>query len=229
MNRILCKKAGETVPQFIARLPPSQTSSEVCKWIGVDLASDGDWEPESVGPTVHAEFAKFCSPERMAVDGDRKKKLVTMEALSKAVFERHGAVQGKWNCFVDRADVNELWAQALEFLYEGRFEERIQVSPADAVSSTHCIAIHTADYTDMKKQEQIIRAARKLGIHDTMVLKPLAATALGLYPEVPPWGERGTSLLASPREQTTIISASEHSKRIHISSAMAEARISDAL
>ena len=216
---VLCKRAKETLPQFIARLPPSRTAGADigCDWIGVDttLEMEGSegWKPFSVGSTVEAEFAKYCSRERMAADDDRQKKLITMTGLSKAVFEGNGAVEGRWLVNVERDQVDTIWEAVCEALYDDRLGDKAQVTPAHANSDMHCIAIHTSDYSDLKRQEKIVKVIRSINIDEKLLLKPCAATALGLYPGEAPWGDRATTLYACLEHQSTILQLEEYTKR----------------
>eukprot|EP01064_Diplonema_japonicum_P018389 TRINITY_DN2707_c0_g3_i5.p1 TRINITY_DN2707_c0_g3~~TRINITY_DN2707_c0_g3_i5.p1 ORF type:complete len:249 (+),score=62.33 TRINITY_DN2707_c0_g3_i5:66-749(+) len=210
--RILCKRIGETLPQFLERLSPVKTTVDSCEWIGVDKGGE-EWEAGEASKKVVEEFKKYCSPERMDEDDERTKKLITIEGLSHAVFEKHGAAEGKWFGFVDRDDMEAVWGALCTALYDDLLEDRIQATPADPATSQHAIAVLTTDYTDRPLQERIVKAIRQAGVTSSLHLKPLAATHLALYPNTYPWGNRATTLFFVSERQHHILGAAERSKR----------------
>eukprot|EP01063_Lacrimia_lanifica_P019858 TRINITY_DN27264_c0_g1_i1.p1 TRINITY_DN27264_c0_g1~~TRINITY_DN27264_c0_g1_i1.p1 ORF type:complete len:230 (+),score=80.44 TRINITY_DN27264_c0_g1_i1:90-779(+) len=229
MRRVICKSIGETVPQFVARLPPSGTTVDACDWIGVDKTREGEWVEEDIGFTVRDTFTKFCSADRMAEDDERVEKQITMESLCRRVFERHGAVQAKWVFQIDRCDVDQLWGELCENLYDDWFEDRIQVSAADPANAQHAVAVHTSDFSNMKQQEKLVRSIRNAGVEERLMLKPVAATQLQLYPDEPPWNSRATSLYVVLPQQVTILPYKTFRKRRNVRSEMAGTRLSEAL
>ncbi|KAJ9466478.1 hypothetical protein DIPPA_25822 [Diplonema papillatum] len=165
----------------------------------------------------------------MAEDNDRKEKRITMATLSKTVFEKFGAVQGKWCFQIDRDEVDHVWESMCHSLYNDFFEDRLQVSAAMPQQSKHCIAVLTNDYTDFKHQERMVKAVRSTGVQAKLFLKPTAASVLQLYPQRYPWNDRATSLYVVPEHQPTILHWAEFSKRNNISQSWKSTRLSEAL
>ena len=213
LKSVITKSASETLPQFLARVPPSSTTSDAGSWIGVSKSSMWEEEEYHCGESVKQSFSMFCSAVRMAEDNERQEKKITMQTLSKSVFEKQGAVGGKWLFNIDREEVDDTWENICRSLFDDIFEDRAQVTTADPLSFQHCIALSTTDYTDTRLQERFVKGIRSAGVSGMLRLKPLAASSLELYPGTYPWSERSTSLFYVLDEQTSILTLPEYSKR----------------
>eukprot|EP01059_Diplonema_ambulator_P013187 TRINITY_DN23706_c1_g2_i1.p1 TRINITY_DN23706_c1_g2~~TRINITY_DN23706_c1_g2_i1.p1 ORF type:complete len:185 (+),score=33.79 TRINITY_DN23706_c1_g2_i1:65-556(+) len=149
----------------------------------------------------------------MKEDDDRAVKAIGIEGLSKHVFEKYGEVEGKWCGFVDRDDVEEVWASLCNALYDDLLEERLLVAPSNPSTTQHVLCVITSNYTDRPLQDRLIKTIRSTGITSPLHLKPSLATALNLYPGIAPWGHRATSLFYVAENSHHILTAGERSKR----------------
>eukprot|EP01064_Diplonema_japonicum_P023239 TRINITY_DN33681_c0_g1_i1.p1 TRINITY_DN33681_c0_g1~~TRINITY_DN33681_c0_g1_i1.p1 ORF type:complete len:239 (+),score=50.62 TRINITY_DN33681_c0_g1_i1:49-765(+) len=196
------KKSGESVLEFVTRLPPSRTSNTVTPWICAHYQHEM-WEPPPVHPKLEQEFNKKVPVELLQRDAAREVHQVDMAAIT-PLFTKHNYTLGKWILMAERDEVDDLWERVCVALYTTGLGCGVaKVSPATPESDVHVIAIYSLDFTrtwDVKRVARQIRT--ELNITSQLKYKPEAATQLDLYCENERWGPRPTTIYVNIRNRT---------------------------
>eukprot|EP00756_Hemistasia_phaeocysticola_P038358 Hpha_TRINITY_DN16753_c3_g1::TRINITY_DN16753_c3_g1_i1::g.77742::m.77742 len=211
-GRLVFKRVGETVPAFLQRLPPSQTSPSVVQWICA-RRKDEKWSPPEVPAKLQERFDVIFSSSNLAEDDEQKRKDLTIVKLAR-LLEQEDVVGGKWAWQVDRDDVDTQWEQIMDGMYAGDLGDMVQVSTAAPTSDVHAICVHTPDFTDSADVARVVKSIRRLGVSTRLFYKPLGATMLGLYPGIRPWGARNTSLYFAAEGSAGVLEHSDYSERV---------------
>ncbi len=93
---------------------------------------------------------------------------------------------GKWLIFVDKKDVDALWAKIKKATGEGKFGDSSKVAtakpnPNAANPDTKVICVYTYDWTDEKDVKRVREELRKLGITNKLSYKADEDTLAGKY------------------------------------------------
>lgn len=212
------RQLSETIPEFLARLPPSTTlMSDMGPWLWVadpcceaprplqqglaGLMEDGQRLLDECGATM---------AEKKALLQGRPGSLVARQltAVRKATTDRilaaartHGVTSGKWMLFPMPPDVDAVWRLVADATASGQLGSGAKVATKPAAEERHeesqprpgsgrsrVVCVYTNDFADVA---DVQRVARKLD-------------HLGLVRQKGPWGEtRGIyyktgELLSSP-------------------------------
>jgi len=93
---------------------------------------------------------------------------------------------GKWLIFVDKKDVDEVWAKIKKATEEGKFGESSKVAttkpnPHATDSDKKVICVYTYDWTDEKDVKRVREELRRLGIANKIPYKADEDTLAGKY------------------------------------------------
>lgn len=109
-------------------------------------------------------------------------------AMTKGDYPKRTNNSGKWLIFVDRKDVDDVWAKIKKATEEGKLGEDSKVStlkpkPSDIgyEKGKHVICVYTYDWTDRKDVNRVREELRKLGITNKLPYKSDEDTLQGKY------------------------------------------------
>ncbi|KAL8370034.1 hypothetical protein RB595_000407 [Gaeumannomyces hyphopodioides] len=195
---------GETIPVFVARLPPLTTTG--FPWIFVDnplaggdralvdndAAADGGtlMDQGSLKLACLASFADAVrAAEKTKVAASRRitprRRQTAQEILELA--QRLKYTTGKWMLFISPQNVNEVWAKIARATSAGELGSAAKVAtggmlaPPD-LARTRLICVYTRDFADLDDVGRVLGRLKELGFaaNSQIYYKPDVFTILGI-------------------------------------------------
>lgn len=173
----ICQLAGESVADFILRIPPSQTHISRGHWIyisdhkghRIEANSHDDLSiQEACAPILSrlendlADIANDDSIPVRAKAGVKTKKEVRQvrELTGKtdilAMAQTRGCTSGKWMLFVHETQIDEAWALVATETAKYHLGYASKVATNDGHSDLFLICVYTYDFNDLKDVRQVM-------------------------------------------------------------------------
>jgi len=175
--RRIVLKHGDDVAAFLAKYPPSTTTTVQADWI------------EAQGPLENSPGEKAQDYKSLFEEWNQMTAsslaTVTQNDLMK-LSKKHGCTVGKWILWVTREDLDEAWAKVLHALSEGKLGFLAKVTAASSWPTDfntvqhHSLVIQTKDFTDKKDVDRVLAALREIGFTDRLKYKSDVASHLHL-------------------------------------------------
>ncbi|EPE34375.1 eIF4e-like protein [Glarea lozoyensis ATCC 20868] len=184
------RQLSETVPEFLARLPPrtSRAPDERFPWIIIanpyqkrnggsssEEAEDEDaqWSDfQQRGTSLLRELKTRKNEIEKVKRGVAKSREVNAEVqrVVREILEvagETGCVSGKWMLFVPPESVNEIWSTIALATANNELGTAAKVAPyADDDRKERVICIYTRDFRDREDVARVVRRMRSLGVVD---------------------------------------------------------------
>ncbi|OGM43944.1 hypothetical protein ABOM_005915 [Aspergillus bombycis] len=165
------RKRNESVTDFLARLPPSETeSADVGPWIYVDHPGAPREEKDIAGLVGQGtEMLRAFEERKVAVEVEmqgasalaRGRKLVPLRrGLEREIFalaRETGVVSGKWMLFLGEEVVDRVWGVVVEETVEGRLGFAAKVATRDERGKARLLAIYTRDFGDVEDARRVLQ------------------------------------------------------------------------
>ena len=170
------RQLSESVPDFLARLPPATTDwCPGLDWIRISNphlpppSSDSDHTRLLEGGAER--LALFASFEQMAsvvgrsptqvradISRERGKAVKDLKALAAAC----SVVCGKWMLFPEPGDVNDVWARVATATADNTLGIAAKVEPRVASEKARLICVYTRDFRDKEDVGRVLDRMREL-------------------------------------------------------------------
>ncbi|KAE8382860.1 hypothetical protein BDV26DRAFT_288163 [Aspergillus bertholletiae] len=175
-------RRDESVPDFLARLPPSATESgSAGPWIYV--SAPGAWREEEEATKDLAGFVRRGTEmlrgfeeRRVAVEAEmqgtsalaRGRKLVPLrrglEREILALARETGVVSGKWMLFLGEEVVDRVWGVVVAETLEGRLGVAAKVATREDGGKARLLAVYTRDFGDVEDVRRVLKRLVELGL-----------------------------------------------------------------
>lgn len=175
----MAKQLGETLDNFLARLPPSTTTVASGPWIWIA-------NPASSQRPLQMDVAglKTSGNELLEEYLDRKAKAETQnpgkptsaitrilkadrEWLEMSIIDlakSKGVTTGKWMLFPHPKEVEEIWQKVAKATLEGTLGCSAKVATNDGSGSHPPVCIYTEDFTDKDDVHRVLNKMQELGL-----------------------------------------------------------------
>ena len=190
----LAKQLSESLPDFLHRLPPSQTSSSRGHWIFISnphpplkKASSGKLvtDPESRDVATFRQLGTrllddFLSAKEQVESQNPGKAAGTITRILRPERERlesgirdlarHSNITtGKWMLFPSADDVDRMWTLVARGTWEGTWGISAKVATAPDTESakdkeSRLICVYTYDFADRDDVKRVLLGLKKLGL-----------------------------------------------------------------
>ena len=175
------RQLNETVAAFVARLPPSTTSTEaVGGWIWIANPHAALRETDADVSGVREEGGKILGRLRAKLDEievtmSTKGQAARTRAQNKARAESQGALlamakkrsvrTGKWMLFPSKADVDRVWRAVAEGTAEGRLGCSAKVAADEGAGerAERVVCVYTEDFSDIDDVKRVLMELATLG------------------------------------------------------------------
>ncbi|KAF2800588.1 DUF1917-domain-containing protein [Melanomma pulvis-pyrius CBS 109.77] len=171
---------GESVADFITRLPPLTTPGACYEWIWVsnpyrDSHGDSKWPKlDDFRPRGFALLEKSIQT-RLAIQRDYRTiagtvtRLLNQEAklLEQHLYElatETNILSGKWMLFPALQDVTRVWRLVVEAVINNRLGPTAKVAPDDGKPNERLICVYTKDFRDKNDVLRVLQELFKMGL-----------------------------------------------------------------
>ncbi|KAJ5161109.1 Isopenicillin N synthase [Penicillium capsulatum] len=174
---------NESIPDFLSRLPPSTTSSEIGPWIWVygpdsDYAQDSDVASFVKEGTDHLHrYEDAAASHRAAHDKSSAKTTAPLtrklnalrrelEADILAAARDNSVTTGKWMLFPAVRNVDSTWKTIAAAVVNGDLGGCAKVATGDGSGQSRLICVYTKDFGDKEDVKRVLKALVDEGLVD---------------------------------------------------------------
>ena len=162
------------------RAPDKKPESQTRAPIEAQIAAVGNPWPDGLPSQVVEDFWIMVHAEEPLRKPPGPPSRLPKEGM------RRLAPGGKWLLFVDRINIDEVWAKIVPAVKQGRLGHRAKVAtarpnPNARRANTHVICIYTDDAEDRADVLRVREELRRLGFATPISYKPDAMTLEGKY------------------------------------------------
>ena len=170
------RQLSETVPEFLARLPPYSSHITDCgPWIFI---SNPSYDPNKTREDIRlykVEGAQLLSTfqDQQTALQDPTKQTRKLNALRKqlqddifSLAKQSKLTAGKWMLFRAPADINRIWALVATAVASGELGHAAKVASDDGSgdSKSRLICIYSEDFSDREDVKRVLLALRRMGL-----------------------------------------------------------------
>lgn len=174
---------NESIPDFLARLPPSKTSSEIGPWIwvygpgpssmggrdvpsflkkGMDLLHGYEDTAASHRAAHEKSSAKTTAPLTRKLNVLRRE----LEANILAAARESGVTAGKWMLFPTAKSVDSIWETIATAVANGDMGDGAKVATDDGSGKARLICVYTHDFGDKEDVKRVLGTLVNEGLVD---------------------------------------------------------------
>lgn len=168
----ITKKNTESVDEFIARVVPSQTSSDVAPWIQIH---DKNWTGDSELENIDQFLDEVKSIKKDIADRIKNRENQTLKAIGRlarakilSAAANRMVISGKWLLFPDTpAAIDGAWKIIAKETYSGTLGSTSKILTRNMSSNDmyqpQVICVYTKDFRDIKDVARVCKRLVELG------------------------------------------------------------------